>query len=53
MKVAEYIKAVPDRMWDFAAQMGVTHAVGRMPDGAMDETARSLDRLAAMQRGYL
>ena len=40
-------------MWDFAAQMGVTHAVGRMPDGAMDETARSLDRLAAMQRGYL
>ena len=53
MKVAEYLKAVPDRMWDFAAQMGVTHAVGRMPDGAMDETARSLDRLAAMQRGYL
>ena len=53
MKVAEYLKAVPDRMWDFAAQMGVTHAVGRMPDGAMGETARSLDRLAAMQRGYL
>lgn len=53
MKIAEYLKSTPDRMWDYAAQMGVTHAVGRMPDGRMEEVASSLDRLAAMQKTYL
>ncbi len=38
--------------WDYAAQIGVTHAVGRMPDGRMEEVARSLDKLAAMQKTY-
>ena len=52
MKIAEYLKSTPDRMWDYAAQMGVTHAVGRMPDGRMEEVASSLDRLAAMQKTY-
>lgn len=52
MKIAEYLKATPDRMWDYAAQIGVTRAVGRMPDGQMEETARSLDRLAALHKTF-
>ena len=52
MIIAEYLKTIPDRMWDFAAQIGVAHVVGRMPDGHMEETARSLDELAAMQAAF-
>ena len=52
MQIAEYLKAEPDRMWDFAAQTGVTHAVGRMPDGRMEETARSIDKLCAMRNAF-
>ena len=52
MIVADYLRSEPDVQWDYAAQIGVTHAVGRMPDGRMEEVARSLDELAAMQKTY-
>jgi len=50
--ISEYLKTIPDRMWDFAAQMGVSSVVGRMPDGHMEETARDIDALAAMRKAY-
>ena len=52
MKIADYLRCEPDIQWQYAAQLGVRYAVGRMPDGQMSETARSLDRLHAMQKRY-
>ena len=52
LTIADYLRCEPDIQWLYAAQLGVRHAVGRMPDGRMAETARSLDLLRAMQRRY-
>lgn len=53
MYIADYLRCEPDIQWDYAAQIGVTHAVGRMPDGRMSETARDLDALVRFQKPYL
>ena len=45
MKVADYLKSTPGIQWDYARQMGVKYAVGRMPDGHMEETAASYELL--------
>lgn len=52
MKLADYLLSTPDIQWRYAAQMGIRHAVGRLPDGRMEETARSIDLLRAMQKTY-
>ena len=52
LQIADYLRCEPDLQWQYAAQLGVRHAVGRMPDGRMSQTARDLDLLRAMQRRY-
>ena len=52
LQIADYLRCEPSIQWQYAAQLGVRHAVGRMPDGKMAETARSLDLLRAMQKRY-
>lgn len=52
MKVADYLLSEPGIQWDYAKQMGVCYAVGRMPDGHMEETAASFDLLKAMKQRY-
>ncbi len=52
MKIAEYLRCNPDISWTYAKQMGVEYAVGRMPDGHMEETAESFEKLKAMKEIY-
>ena len=52
LKLADYLRCTPDIQWKYAAQMGVKYAVGRMPDGHMEETAKSFERLKAMRDTY-
>lgn len=52
MKLADYLLSTPGIQWRYAAQMGIRHAVGRLPGGRMEKTARSLDLLRAMQQTY-
>ena len=52
MKIAEYLRATPGIQWEYARQMGVRYAVGRMPDGHMEETAESFALLKAMKERY-
>ena len=52
MKVADYLKSTPGIQWDYARQMGVKYAVGRMPDGHMEETAASYELLKEMKQRY-
>ena len=52
MIIADYLRSYPDIQWRYAAQMGVTAAVGRMPDGHMDETAGSFELLRRMKERY-
>lgn len=52
MKIADYFYSTPDRQWDYARQLGVRYAVGRMPDGEMEQVAESLERLGAMQARF-
>ena len=58
MKIADYLLSNPSLQWDYARQMGIQYAVGRMPDGHMEETAESFELLKAMKqrlrdRGYV
>ena len=52
MRLADYLLSEPDIQWRYAAQLGVRYAVGRMPDGHMEETADSFALLKAMQERY-
>lgn len=52
LKLADYLRAKPDIQWKYAAQMGIQYAVGRMPDGHMEETAESYELLKAMRDTY-
>lgn len=52
MKLAEYLRATPGIQWEYARQMGVRYAVGRMLDGHMKETAESFALLKAMKERY-
>jgi len=52
MKLADYLLSTESIQWDYARQMGVKFAVGRMPDGLMEETAASYELLAAMKQRY-
>ena len=36
MKIADYFYYQPDLQWDYAKQLGIRYAVGRMPDGNME-----------------
>lgn len=52
MKIADYLYPEPSIQWDYAKQLGVPYAVGRMPDGHMEETAASYDLLKALKERY-
>lgn len=52
MRIADYLLDQPDIQWKYAAQMGISYAVGRMPDHAINETARQLPLLKAMVDRY-
>jgi mannonate dehydratase len=52
LKLADYLYSTPDIQWRFAEQMGVRNAVGRMPDGHMDEVAENYELLKAMRDTY-
>lgn len=52
MKIADYFYYNPDRQWDYARQLGVRYAVGRMPDGHMEEVAGSFDKLCQMKEHF-
>ena len=58
VKIADYFRYEPDIQWEYASQLGVRYAVGRMPDGHMDEFAGSFEALRGMKerlekRGFL
>ena len=52
LKLADYLYSTPDIQWRYAAQMGIRNAVGRMPDGHMEEVAESYEKLKAMRDLY-
>lgn len=52
MKLAEYLRATLGIQWEYARQMGVRYAVGRMLDGHMEETAESFALLKTMKERY-
>ena len=52
MKIADYFYYQPDLQWDYARQMGVRYAVGRMPDGYMDQYAQSFELLKQMKEHF-
>ena len=52
MKIAEYLRCEPDMQWEYARQIGIKYAVGRMPDGHMEETAESFELLKKMKEKY-
>ena len=52
MRLADYLLSTPGLQWDYARQMGIPYAVGRMPDGHMEETAASFELLKAMKQRY-
>lgn len=52
MKIADYFYYTPDRQWQYAKQLGVRYAVGRMPDGEMEQVAVSFDRLKEMKEHF-
>ncbi|MBE6584247.1 MAG: mannonate dehydratase [Ruminococcaceae bacterium] len=52
MRLADYLLSEESLQWDYARQMGVKYAVGRMPDGHMEKTAESLELLSQMKQRY-
>jgi mannonate dehydratase len=52
MRLTDYLLSTPDIQWRYAAQLGIRYAVGRMPDGRMEETADSFELLKAMKERY-
>lgn len=52
MKISDYLLSYPNIQWDYARQLGVKYAAGRMPDGKMEETAASYELLKAMKDRY-
>ena len=52
MRLADYLLSEESIEWVYARQLGVRYAVGRMPDGQMNETASSYTLLKAMKERY-
>ena len=52
MKICDYFYSNPDRQWDYASQLGVKYADGRMTDGQMSEIASSFEKLKAMKEHF-
>lgn len=52
MKIADYFYYTPDRQWEYASQLGVRYADGRMIDGRMDEIAGSFELLREMKEHF-
>lgn len=52
MKIADYFYSEPDRQWDYASQLGVLYADGRMTDGHMEEIAGSYELLREMKERF-
>lgn len=52
MRLGDYLLSEESIQWQYARQLGVKYAIGRMPDGHMDETAASYDLLKAMKDRY-
>ncbi len=52
MKICDYFYYAPDRQWEYASQLGVKYADGRMPDGYMDEVAGSYPLLKEMKAHF-
>ncbi len=52
MRLADYLLSEESIQWEYARQLGVKYAVGRMPDGHMEETAASFELLKAMKQRY-
>ena len=51
MKIADVLPLYPDRLWTLAKQVGVTHAVSRLPLHENGETSfEYADLLALKQR---
>ena len=49
MKLCDYFYDTPDRQWEYASQLGIRYADGRMVDGQIEEIAGSYERLKAMK----
>ena len=52
MKIADFFYYTPDRQWDYASQLGIRYADGRMIDGHMNEIAGSYGKLKAMKEHF-
>ena len=52
MKLCDYFYDTPDRQWEYASQLGIRYADGRMVDGQIEEIAGSYERLKAMKEHY-
>ena len=52
MKVADYLRLDKPLQLTYARQLGVKYAVGRMPDGHMEEYAESFDKLKELKEIY-
>ena len=49
MKITDYFYGEPDRQWEYARQLGIHVADGRMTDGMMDKVAGSFTLLKEMK----
>ena len=52
MKIADYLRLDRPKQFEYARQLGVKYAVGRLPDGKMEEYAKSYDLLAEIKGEY-
>lgn len=52
MRLGDYLLSEESIQWAYARQLGIKYAIGRMPDGYMDETAASYELLKAMKERY-
>ncbi len=52
MKITDYLRLDRPDQFEYARQLGIKYAVGRLPDGKMEEYARSYDKLEALKTEY-
>jgi hypothetical protein len=52
VKVEDYLRLDKPLQLTYARQLGVKYAVGRMPDGHMEEYAESFDKLKELKEIY-
>ena len=52
MKIADYLRLDKPLQFEYARQLGVPYAVGRLPDGEIETYAESFEKLKELKETY-